>query len=181
MRTSPFAELGARLTSLIKGFACRLSKTKIRISPNIRTTTREKGNDFQGWAVYTDGGTCVSEGKTVAGWGAVARSPGGRMSVMFGPVSTTEAHLAYAGARLHSNNTVELSSIIEALSCLGPNGPVAPRFTSLCLLRLRARGQHLLGYDSVTRECLLGFDTPSLIKAANHYAAHLHQEEEVQR
>ena len=34
---------------------------------------------------------------------------------MFGPVVTTEAHLAYAGARTHSNNTAELSSMIEAL------------------------------------------------------------------
>ena len=32
---------------------------------------------------------------------------------MFGPVITTEAHLAYAGARLHTNNTAELWSIIE--------------------------------------------------------------------
>ena len=129
--------------------------------------------------VYTDGGTRVSEGETAAGWGAVARSPGGRIFLMFGPVSTTEAHLAYAGATLHSNNTAELSSIIKALPWT--NGPVAPRFTSLYLLRLQARGQHLLGYDSVTRECPLGFDTPSPMKAANHCTAHLHQEEEVQR
>ena len=44
---------------------------------------------------------------------------------MFGPVVTTEAHLAYAVARIHSNNTAELSSIAEALSFLGPHGPVA--------------------------------------------------------
>ena len=47
MRKSPFAGLGARLTSLIKGFACRLSKPKIRISPNSRTTTRKKGNNIK--------------------------------------------------------------------------------------------------------------------------------------
>ena len=46
------------------------------------------------------------------------------MYVMFGPVVTTEAHLAYAGARIHTNSTAELSSIIEALSFLGPAGPV---------------------------------------------------------
>ena len=44
---------------------------------------------------------------------------------MFGPVITTEAHLAYAGARIHSNNTAQLSSIVEALSFLEPHGPVA--------------------------------------------------------
>ena len=44
---------------------------------------------------------------------------------MFGPVVTTEAHLALAGARVHSNNTAEMSSTVEALSFLGPHGPVA--------------------------------------------------------
>ena len=70
-------------------------------------------------AVFTDGGTLVSDGETTAGWGAVARSPDGRLCVMFGPVITTEA------PRLHTNNTAEPSGIIEALSFLGPAGPVA--------------------------------------------------------
>ena len=30
--------------------------------PNVRTTTRERGNDFQGWAICTDGGTRVVDG-----------------------------------------------------------------------------------------------------------------------
>ena len=64
-------------------------------------------------------------GETTAGWGAVARSPDGRLYVMFGPVVTPEAYLAYGGARLHTNNTAELSSKIKALSFLGPAGPVA--------------------------------------------------------
>ena len=51
---------------------------------------------------------------------------------MFGPVSTTEAHLAYAGAGLHSSNTAELSSVVEVLSYLGPNGPVA-RDSQACI------------------------------------------------
>ena len=37
---------------------------------------------------------------------------------MFGPVITTEAHLASAGARTHSNNTADMSAMIEALSFL---------------------------------------------------------------
>ena len=37
---------------------------------------------------------------------------------MFGSVVTTEAHLAFAGARIHSNNTAEMSAIIEALSLM---------------------------------------------------------------
>ena len=44
---------------------------------------------------------------------------------MSGPVFTTEAHLAYAGARIHSNNTVEMSAIVEALYFLGPRGAVS--------------------------------------------------------
>ena len=43
---------------------------------------------------------------------------------MFGPVVTTEAHLAFSGARIHSNNTAEMTAMIEALSFLGPRGPV---------------------------------------------------------
>ena len=42
---------------------------------------------------------------------------------MFGPVVTTEAHLAFSGARTHSNNTAEMTAIIEALSFLGPHCP----------------------------------------------------------
>ena len=94
----------------------RLPAAKARCPhlPNARTTTRERGNDFQGWAVYTDGRPRLADRETLAGWGAVARSPHGRIYVMFGPVVTTEAHLAYAGARTHSNNTAEMSAIVEA-------------------------------------------------------------------
>ena len=44
---------------------------------------------------------------------------------MLGPVIATEAYLASAGARTHSNNTAEMTAVIEALSFLGPRGPVA--------------------------------------------------------
>ena len=44
---------------------------------------------------------------------------------MFGPVITAEAHLAFSGARTHSNNTTEMTAMIEALSFLGPRGLVA--------------------------------------------------------
>ena len=93
--------------------------------PNIRTTTRDKGNNFQGWAICTDGGTPLVHGETLAGSCVIARSHPGRIDVMFGPVLTTEAGLALAGARTHSNNTVEMTAMIEALSFLGPHGPIA--------------------------------------------------------
>ena len=47
------------------------------------------------------------------------------IDVMFGPVVTTEAHLAFSGARTHSNNTAEMTAMIEALSFICPQGPVA--------------------------------------------------------
>ena len=79
--------------------------------------TRERGNDYLGWAIYTNGGTRVVDG-------LILRSPHGRIDVMFGPVVTTEAHLAFSGARAHSNNTAEMTAMIEALFFLGPHGPV---------------------------------------------------------
>ena len=44
--------------------------------------------------IYTDGGTRVVDGETSAGWGVIARSPHARIDIMFGPVTTTEAHLS---------------------------------------------------------------------------------------
>ena len=32
------------------------SKARYPLLPNVRTTTRERGNDFQGWAIFSDGG-----------------------------------------------------------------------------------------------------------------------------
>ena len=34
---------------------------------------------------------------------------------MLGPVVITEAHLAFSGARTHSNNTAEMTAMIEVL------------------------------------------------------------------
>ena len=47
----------------------RLPKTKARYPhlPNVRITTRERGNDFQGWAICTDGGARLVNGETLAG------------------------------------------------------------------------------------------------------------------
>ena len=44
---------------------------------------------------------------------------------MFVQVITTEAHLAFAGSRTHSNNTAEMSVMIETLFFLGLHGLVA--------------------------------------------------------
>ena len=84
--------------------------------PNDRTTTRQKGYDFQGWAIYTDGGTCAVDGETQAGRGAIARSP----------LSPPRAHLAFSGTRTYSNNTAEMIAMVEALYFLGPPWPGCP-------------------------------------------------------
>ena len=83
-----------------------------------------RGTDFRGWAICADGGTRIVNVETLAGWGVISRSPLGRIHIMFGPV-TTEAHLAVSGAKTHSNNTAEMTAMVEALSFLGPPGQVA--------------------------------------------------------
>ena len=47
----------------------RLPKHKSRYPylPNDRFITRERSNDFRGWAFNTDGGTRVVDGETLAG------------------------------------------------------------------------------------------------------------------
>ena len=70
-------------------------------------------------------GTRLADGSTLAGWSAVARSSYLMDRCLVCPVITTEAHLAFVGARVHSNCTSEMSAIDEALSFLGPHGPVA--------------------------------------------------------
>ena len=51
--------------------------------------------------------------ESLAGWGVISRTPHGRIDVMFGPVVTTEAQLAFSGARIHSNNTAEMTALIK--------------------------------------------------------------------
>ena len=105
----------------------RLPKPKARYPrlPNVRSSTRERGNDFRGWAIYTDGGTRTENGETFAGWSVIARSPNRRIDIMFGPAVTPEAHPAFTSAKVHFNNTAEMSAMMDALYFLGPRGPVA--------------------------------------------------------
>ena len=99
----------------------------------------------------------------MAGWSAVAPPLHGRIYIMFGPVVTTEAHLAYAGSRTH--NTAELSSIVA-------------RFTFMHFLRFQVRCQYLLGHNPITdkRPPRSRMSTPFIansVKATDHHAAHL--------
>ena len=78
----------------------RLPKIKARYPylPKDRSTTRTRGTDFRGWSFHIDGGTRIVNGETLAGWCVISRSHHGRIDIMFGPVVTTEAHLAFSGA-----------------------------------------------------------------------------------
>ena len=60
------------------------------------------------------------------GWGAVARSLRRKDRCHVWPsYHDRSSYLAFAGARVHSSNTAKMSAIVEALSFLGPHGPVA--------------------------------------------------------
>ena len=79
--------------------------------------------------------------KLLLGGRVISRSLHGRIDVMFGPVVTTEAHLAFSCARTHSNNTAELTAMIEALLFLGLHGPVTRVEQScMCYGSLHAAG-----------------------------------------
>ena len=69
--------------------------------------------------------TSVPQHAKEAGWCVVARSSDARTDVTFGLAITTEAHLAFAGARTRSRNTAEMIAMIEALSFLGCRGAIA--------------------------------------------------------
>ena len=74
---------------------------------------------------------------------------------MFGPVITTEAHLAFSGARTHSNNTAEMTAMIEALSFLGPHGPVAGHVES-GFLKDSKHAAGVPGHDPSPHTCAAG-------------------------
>ena len=112
------------LTTAVLRMKLPLAEAQSQISASSQHSYH-KGDDFQGWSIFSDGGTHVVGGETFAGWCVIARSLHGRIDIMFGPVITTDAHPAFSGARTHSNNTAEMSAMIEALSFLGPRGPVA--------------------------------------------------------
>ena len=53
----------------------RLPKSKSRYPylPNDRSLTSERGNNYHGWAIYTDGGTRV-DGETLVGWCVISHT-----------------------------------------------------------------------------------------------------------
>ena len=57
--------LSRRVPAILEKFPSPEAQSQISV-PNARSKTRERGNDFRGWAVYTDG-VRVVDGETLAG------------------------------------------------------------------------------------------------------------------
>ena len=148
-------------------------KSRYPFLPNDRSITREVGNDYHGWAIYADGGTRVVDGEIFAGWGVISRSPRGRFFVLFGPVIINEANLALSGARIHSNNTAEMTAMFKALSFLGSRGLVTHDEQSRIFL-FYACCWHLSGHDPGPNTRAAGasmstiYDTRSTQATAHH-------------
>ena len=75
-------------------FRLLLPRRDIRISPTLVPQHVKEAMTFRDALSSLMGCTRLADGETLAGWGAVARSLHGRIDIMFGPVITTEAHLA---------------------------------------------------------------------------------------
>ena len=74
----------------------------------------------------------TSDGVSTAGQGTIARSPLGCLLRDVWPVIATEAHVTFAGASQQTNNSAQLSSIIEALRFFSLLEPV-PRGSHACI------------------------------------------------
>ena len=86
---------------------------------------------------------------------------------MFGPVFTTEAHLAFAEARFHSNGTAEISAV-EALSFLGPYGPVARDACSCVFYHFKHASGVCLGTILARTDVQLGLSCQQLLLKVQH-------------
>ena len=94
---------------------------------NNRTPTPGCGLPTAYLVIYTDdsyiGNNKVHNSKIIAGWGAVAIKDGSGkfdtnasvIAELFGQVSTRQSDLAFIGAEHGSNNTGEVSTVVEAL------------------------------------------------------------------
>ena len=90
---------------------------------------------------YTDGGTRVSDGETTAAWGAVARSPDGRLLCLVW--SLPLKHIS----RMQGPDSIPTTLLNSRVSLR--------RFLSLGpMALLPAICKHLFGYDPLARECL---------------------------
>ena len=102
---------------------------------------------------YTDGGTRVVDGETLACWCVISRSLRGRIFVLFGPVITNEAHLAFSGARTHSNNTAEMTAMMEAIVFPWSSWPSGPGCAVVYLSRFHVCYWYVFGHNPSSYTC----------------------------
>ena len=101
---------------------------------------------------------------------------------MFGPVVTTEAHLAFSGARTHSNNTAEMTAMIEALSFPQSRGPGARDMDS-CFYYDSKHAAGVPGHDPSPHSCSAGacmsaVDVMRPAQATAHHATRVRPQRE---
>ena len=119
--------------------------------PNIRSLTREMGRNFRGWALYVDGRNLCWMGRHCK------ISHESRSKSYLVPLSLTPLTLPFPEAGATSNNTAEMTAMIEALYCLGPPGSGARQeeacifydfkhAAGICLGTIQARTHIQLAY-----------------------------------
>ena len=111
--------------SQVRNFVCLLPMSGIRISPTFVPQHAKEAMIFRVGQSLQTGVLALWMVKPQLDGVLSHAIPHGRVDVMFGQVITTEAHFAFEGGRVHSNHTAEMSAVVEALSFLGPHGPVA--------------------------------------------------------
>ena len=95
--------------------------------------------------------------KHLAGWWCDCTIPPWKNRChVWSPSVTTEANLAFSGAKTYSNNTAEMTAMIEALSFLGPHGPVARDEQSCIYYDYPTCCWSLLGHDPGSYTCAAG-------------------------
>ena len=72
-------------------------------------------------------------GETFDEWRVIARSPRGTIDVMFAPVITVETHPALSEAKAPSNNTAEMTAMLESPARSWPSWLGCPQRRSMYL------------------------------------------------
>ena len=149
--------------SPVRNFVCLLSRPGIRICSMFVPQHAKEA------MILTDGpstltvGTHIADGENTCWMGCYQTISHGRTDIMFGPVIATEAHLAFAGARIHSNNTAEMSATIEGPLFSWAPWPVARGCEFVYFFIPSTLLVVLLGHDSGSHACTAGTHKPTVI------------------
>ena len=153
-------------------YACRNTKQDINIFPMFVSQHAKEVMISRDGPSFQTGGTRIVGGETLAGWGAIARSPSGRIDFVFRPVITTEALFPFSQAKTHSNNSAEMTAMMEALLFLGPRGPVARYANSCIYCHSKQCCWFVLGHDSSRHACSALACQQSMLGVQHFVTAH---------